>query len=313
MDLFGGLFVDSKNKKGTQYSGEFKKYQKALKRNPNDQELRSQFIKFALMGKISLGSIPAAHLEEVLAQYEEVARTDHFDPQVYYLVGRTYQEQGSLKAQKVFLTGIQNFNRFVAKNPGVKSDHVDMAYAIALNFVTLQYGQIHPDLEKFFKIIRKSYPIHNKRVELENELRKPSPNAKRIKEIAKEIQALQEAENPGKTGAKDGDMDKEVPRLDELIMTAIKDICVKHDKGKLEGATFRYLKKHSDLERLAEYFYFEVHDLSGHSDSALKDQRVKDLSKFLTKQEGSADPLKTLLPVLEDIADAIRSARKARI
>ncbi|HTC19708.1 MAG TPA: hypothetical protein VK859_02600, partial [bacterium] len=53
-----------------------------------------------------------------------------------------------------------------------------------------QYGQIHPDLEKFFKIIRKSYPLHNKRLELENELRKPSPNQAHVKQLTQELREL---------------------------------------------------------------------------------------------------------------------------
>ena len=96
------------------------------------------------------------------------------------MVGRYYQEMGNLKAQTIYLAGIQHFNRYVKKNPAIKSDFVETTYAIALNFVSLQYGQVQPDLEKFFKIIRKSYPLHNKRVELEYELRKHSPDPDRV-------------------------------------------------------------------------------------------------------------------------------------
>ena len=186
------FFLSPKGKKDAEYSRDYKKFLTALKRNPHDHGLRTQFIKFCLVSHFSLEGIPQAHIAEALSQYNEIA-PDHFDPQVYYLVGRYYQTKDPQKAQMVYLTGVQHFNRHVEKHPGVKSDFVEMAYAIALNFVTLQYGQVHPDLDKFFKIIRKSYPLHNKRVELENELRKSPPNQARIKELAKELGELKEA------------------------------------------------------------------------------------------------------------------------
>jgi hypothetical protein len=81
----------------------------------------------------------------------------------------------------------------VEKNPGLKTDHVDTAYAIALNYVTLQYGQIHPDVDRFFKTIRKSYPLHTKRSELESEIQKPKPDPERIKQLALELRELKTA------------------------------------------------------------------------------------------------------------------------
>ncbi len=193
MDFMNNFFLSPKGKKDAQYTKEYNRFQTALKRNSHDHGLRSQFVKFCLVSHFTIEGTPAGHLTEALKQFEEVARTDHFDPQVYYLAGRYYQDKDRVKAHGVYLAGVQHFNRYVGENPGVKSDFVEMAYAIALNFVTLQYGQIHPDLEKFFKIIRKSYPLHNKRVELENELRKSPPNQERIKELAQELRELKEA------------------------------------------------------------------------------------------------------------------------
>lgn len=193
MEFIKNLFLSPKGKKDAQYSKEYKKYQNALKRNSHDHGLRAQYVKFCLASYFALEGIPPTHLKEALDHYEEVTRADHFDPQVYYLVGRYYQDKENFKAQTVYLAGVQHFNRYVEKNPGVKSDFVDVVYAIALNFVTMQFGQIHPDLDKFFKIIRKSYPLHNKRIELENELRKPSPNQARIKEVTQELRELKVA------------------------------------------------------------------------------------------------------------------------
>jgi hypothetical protein len=190
MDFINNIFLSQKGKKDASYSAEYEKYKKAIKRNSNDHGLLSQFLKFLLVSHFTLEGAPKTHLAEALALYEEVGKSDHFDPQVYYLVGRYYQDKDDLKAQTVYLAGVQHFNRYVQKNPGLKSDFVDNTYALALNFLTHQYGQIHPDLEKFFKIIRKSYPLHNKRIELENELRKPSPNQAHIKRLAQELREL---------------------------------------------------------------------------------------------------------------------------
>lgn len=190
MDFMNNVFFSKKSKKDAQYTNEYEKYKKAIPRNSHDHGLKTQFVKFCLVSHFTVEGVPRAHLTEALALYEEVAKSDSFDPQVYYLVGRYYQDKDDLKAQAVYLAGVQHFNRYVLKNPGLKSDYVELAYALALNFLTHQYGQIHPDLEKFFKIIRKSYPLHNKRIELENELRKPSPNQAHIKRLAQELREL---------------------------------------------------------------------------------------------------------------------------
>lgn len=193
IDFMNNLFLSPKGRKTSQYTNDYKKYKKALERNSHDHGLQSQFVKFCLTSHYTLEGVPQTHVTEALGVYEGLVRTELFDPQIYYLVGRYYQDKDNLKAQNVYLAGVQHFNRYVSKNPGLKSDYVEMAYAIALNFVTLQYGQAHPDLDKFFKIIRKSYPLHNKRVELENELRKPSPNQALVRQLTQELRELKEA------------------------------------------------------------------------------------------------------------------------
>lgn len=193
MDFLNNVFLSPKKKKTAQYSSENKKFQEALRRNSRDHGLKAQFVKFCLVSHYTLGGIPEAHVAQALAHYEDLTQTDLFDPQVYYVVGRYYQDKDKLKAQNVYLAGVQHFNNYVGKHPQLKSDHVEMAYALALNFVTLQYGQNHPDLDKFFKTVRKSYPLHNKRVELENELRKPSPDQALVKRLALELRELKEA------------------------------------------------------------------------------------------------------------------------
>lgn len=192
MDFMPDFLFPPKAKKTAQYTQDYNKFKKALHRNPADHALKAQFIKFCLMSHYTIDHAPASHLTEALALYEETVEGDFFDPQVYYLVGRYYQEKDKLKAQNVLLSGVRHFNRYVQDNPGMKADYAEAVYAIALNFLTLQFGQIHPDLDKFFKTIRKSYPVLNKRVELENELRKSSPNHEHIKQLTKELRELKE-------------------------------------------------------------------------------------------------------------------------
>jgi hypothetical protein len=193
MDFLSEIFLPLKGKKDTPYLAQYRNYQKAIKRNPEDEALRAQLVKFCLENHFALDGIPDEHLMEALGLYEELAGADHFDPQVYYLVGRYYHPKDNLKAQTVYLNGVRHFNRYVEKNPGIKADHVDLAYAIALNFVALQYGQIHPDLDKFFKIVRKSYPLHNKWMELENELRKTEPDPDLVKRLAQDLREIKQA------------------------------------------------------------------------------------------------------------------------
>ena len=186
------ILFSEKVKKTAKYSREFNNYKKSLKRNSNDHALLSQFIKFCLKNHFILEDMPEAHLNEALELFKKMEQSDYFDPQVFYLVGRYYQGKDDLKAQNAYLSGIRSFNRYIEKNPGLKSDHVELAYALALNFLNFQFGQIHPDLEIFFKTVRKSYPVLNKRVELENELMKSKPDQDRVKQLSKELKELRE-------------------------------------------------------------------------------------------------------------------------
>ena len=198
MDMFGSFLLAPIKKKGFRYASEHKKFQKALEQNPQDQALRAQFVKFCLYSHFGEEYVPEEHLAVALAHYHTAVQADHFDPALNYLIGRYYQDKNDLKAQAVYLEGVRHFNRYIEHNPGLKSDHVEIAYALALNYVTPQYGQTHPDLEQFFKNIRKSYPLHNKRVELENELRKPAPDPERIKRVAQELKEIKEATRANK-------------------------------------------------------------------------------------------------------------------
>jgi tetratricopeptide (TPR) repeat protein len=193
MDLFGNLLLAPMKKKGARYHSERKKFQKALEQNPRDQSLRAQLVKLCLYSHFTGEGVPEEHLSDALAHYEEAVQADHFDPSLYYLVGRYYQDKNDRKAQAVYLEGVRHFNRYIEQNPGLKGEHVEIAYALALNFVSQQSGQSHPDLEQLFKTIRKSYPLHNKFVELENELRHPDPDPERVQRLVRELKDIKEA------------------------------------------------------------------------------------------------------------------------
>ena len=106
----------------------------------------------------------------------------NFDLQCHYLVGKYYQEaKDNRKAYQVYLNAIKRFNQYVVKNPDLKSENVELAYSVALNLMTLQSSPFDPELEKCFKNIRKSYPLHVKRIEFENEMAKPAPDKVRIR------------------------------------------------------------------------------------------------------------------------------------
>jgi hypothetical protein len=192
MDFLPNFLFPPKSKKTAQYSRDHQKYKKAVQKNPRDPALKAQFIKFCVGNHFLLQDAPKAHMSEALSLYKDWMKEDFFDPQVHYMIGRYYQDKDQLKSQNAYLSGIRHFNRQVERNPGSKSEHADVVYALALNFLTMQFGQIHPDLDKFFRTMRKNYPLLNKRVELENELQKPSPNQTRIKQLTQELRELRE-------------------------------------------------------------------------------------------------------------------------
>jgi hypothetical protein len=182
--------------KGSDYSSEFKRYEKAMERNPADQGLKTQFIKFCLLNRFTWKDIQQEHITEALRMFEGIQDGDSFDLQCHYLVGKYYQEiQDYRKAYGVYLNAIKRFNQYVGKNPDLKSDNTDQAYSVALNLMSLQSNPIDPEVERCFKIIRKSFPLHLKQVELENEMGKPAPDQGRVWQLTEEIRRLKAEED----------------------------------------------------------------------------------------------------------------------
>jgi tetratricopeptide (TPR) repeat protein len=193
MDLktqFSALFG-----KGDRYQDDYKRFKKSLEHNPQDHGLKAQFINFCLLNRFTRHESSKKHITEALALFETIDPKQSFDLQCHYLVGKYFQEERNFrKAYQVYLGAIKLFNRFIGMNPNLKSDNAELAYSMALNVMTLQSHPIDPEIATCFKILRKSYPLHLKRIELDNELAKPAPDKARIQELKEKIQKLKDDE-----------------------------------------------------------------------------------------------------------------------
>jgi len=184
--VFSSLFG-----KGSGYKEEYERFKKSLKRNPSDPGLKAQFIKFCLLNRFTKHEAMEEHVAEALRLFAAIESSEFFDLQCHYLVGKYHQEiQDHRKAYQTYLNAIKRFNRQSVKSPELKADNAELAYSISLNLLALQSDPIDPELEICFKLIRKSLPLHLKRVELENEMSKPAPDPARVKKLSEEVKAL---------------------------------------------------------------------------------------------------------------------------
>ncbi|HJT23947.1 MAG TPA: hypothetical protein VJ873_05185 [bacterium] len=182
--------------KKSDYAVEYKRYKKGMERNPSDIGLKTQFIKFCLLNRFTQQDVGNEHIAEALRLFESVQNSDSLDLQCHYLAGKYYQEdKDSRKAYQVYLNAIRRFNQVVGENPDLKSENAELAYSVALNLMNLQWNPVAPEVEVCFKIIRKSFPLHLKRIEFEQEMAKPAPDKARIKQLAEEIRKLKAEED----------------------------------------------------------------------------------------------------------------------
>jgi hypothetical protein len=185
-DLFG---------KDSDVSATYKRFKKAMERNHGDYGLKAQFIKFCLLNRFTNNKSIENYIAEALALFETIENDHGFDIQCHYLVGKYYQEDKNYrKAYQIYLTAIRRFNQYVAKHPNLKNENSELAYSISLNLMILQSNPIDPEVEKCFKIIHKSYALHVKRFEFENEMAKPAPDKARIKQLKEEVRLLKAEE-----------------------------------------------------------------------------------------------------------------------
>jgi hypothetical protein len=136
---------------------EFKKFKDAVRRNPNDQLLRVRFAKYCLNHYFSNKYTSNIHVVEAVNQFENIDHSDILDLEVFYLMGKYYQGQDNKKAIDIYQKGIKRYNEFINQNAELRHDYVEMAFSIALNLLHLESNHADPELEKFFKSIRRTY------------------------------------------------------------------------------------------------------------------------------------------------------------
>jgi hypothetical protein len=137
---------------------EFKNFKDAVKRNPSDHGLRVRFAKFCLRHYFNHQAAAQTHLTEAVSQYENISKdSEIFDLEIFYLMGKYYHDLDNEKAIGVYRQGIRKFNLFIEQNPGLKHEHVEMAFGIAMNLLALEPNRADADLDQFFKIVRKTY------------------------------------------------------------------------------------------------------------------------------------------------------------
>lgn len=135
---------------------EYRKFKDAVRRNPQDHHLRARFAKFCLKNYFQ-GSSSKLQLVEAVNQFENIVHSEVLDLEVFYLMGKFYQGQDNAKAIEIYRKGIKRYNDFVNKSIEFRHEQVETAFSIALNMLNLESEKNDPELEKFFKTLRRTY------------------------------------------------------------------------------------------------------------------------------------------------------------
>ncbi len=139
---------------------EYERFKAAVRRNPNDTYLRAKFAKYCLKQYFNHEDTQTStrrRVTEAVNAFENIVHNDVLDLEVFYLMGKYYQGVDNKKAAEVYRRGIRTYNEFVIKSQAFKHEYVEMAFSIALNLLALEPHGVDPDLEKFFKTVRKTY------------------------------------------------------------------------------------------------------------------------------------------------------------
>jgi len=137
---------------------ELRKFKAAVHRNPQDHQLRARFAKFCLKNYFqATTSAKEVYVVEAVNQFENIVRSEVLDLEVYYLMGKYYQGQDNKRAMEIYKGGIKRYNDFVSKSIEFRHDYVEMAFMMAINLLSLEANHADPELEKFFKNIRRTY------------------------------------------------------------------------------------------------------------------------------------------------------------
>lgn len=136
---------------------EFHRYRDSLKRNPHDHDLRARFTKYCVRRYFRDQETGGEHAAEAVNQFENIVHSAYFDLEVYYLMGKYHQGRDDDKAREIYRSGIRSFNEYVEKNPSLKDDYIELAFAMALNLLKLEHGKDDPEVVRFFQTVRRSY------------------------------------------------------------------------------------------------------------------------------------------------------------
>lgn len=139
------------------YVAELRKYKEALRRNPQDHHLRARYAKFCLTNYFQDSTSPKSTMVEAVNQFENIAHSEVLDLEIFYLMGKYYQGHDNAKAVEIYKKGIKRYNDFVTKSVEFRHEHVETAFAMALNLLSLESNHADPELERFFKTIRRTY------------------------------------------------------------------------------------------------------------------------------------------------------------
>lgn len=160
MSLFYDIFSPFLNLlKNIVHGFEFRKFKNAVSRNPQDSYLRARFAKYCLKNYFQ-GSSSKIQIVEAVNQFENVVHSEVLDLEVFYLMGKFYQGNDNPKAMEIYRKGIKRYNDFVSKSVEFRHEYVETAFTMALNLLSLESNVADPELERFFKNIRRTYLKH---------------------------------------------------------------------------------------------------------------------------------------------------------
>jgi hypothetical protein len=118
--------------------------------------LRARLAKFCLNSYFQ-GASSKISMVEAVNQFENIVHTDVLDLEVFYLMGKFYHGNNNQKAVEIYKKGVKRYNDYVYKSIEFRHEHVETAFLMAINLLTLESNRADPELLRFFKNIRRTY------------------------------------------------------------------------------------------------------------------------------------------------------------
>ncbi len=90
--------------KNNPYLDEYKRFKKAMERNPGRPGPQGAVFKFCLMNRFTTNEAVESHITEALNLFPSIEKSETFDLQSHYLAGKVLQEiKDNRKAYQVYL------------------------------------------------------------------------------------------------------------------------------------------------------------------------------------------------------------------